>query len=61
HNDISYSHKVQLEDIEICEKVQKGLGSKAYDKGRFSVDREEAVYHFQSLLKKVFKEAASSH
>lgn len=59
HDDISYSHKIQMEDIEICEDVQKGLGSKAYDKGRFSVEREEAVYHFQSLLKKVFKKAAN--
>ena len=59
--DIAYSHKIQLEDIEICEEVQKGLRSNAYDKGRFSVDREEEVYHFQSLLKKVFKEKATHH
>ena len=58
-NDIDYSHKIQLEDVEICEEVQKGLRSKAYDKGRFSVEREEGVYHFQTLLKKVFKEKAS--
>lgn len=57
--DIKYSRKIQDEDIEICEKVQKGLQSKAYDKGRFSVDREQGVYHFQSLLKKVFKESLS--
>lgn len=56
-DDIDYSHEIQLEDIEICEQVQKGLQSKAYHKGRFSVEREEGVYHFQSLLKKVFKEA----
>lgn len=55
-DDIEYSHKIQLEDIEICEQVQKGLQSKAYHKGRFSVDREEGVYHFQTLLKEVFKE-----
>ncbi len=58
-DDIEYSHKIQLEDIEICEEVQKGLGSKAYDKGRFSVEREEGVYHFQSLIKKVFREEAN--
>lgn len=56
-DDIAYSDKVQQEDIEICELVQKGLGSKAYDKGRFSVKREQGVYHFQSLLKKVFRQA----
>lgn len=52
--DKAYSHEIQLEDIEICELVQKGLGSNAYGKGRFSVKREQGVYHFQSLLKEVF-------
>jgi choline monooxygenase len=50
-SDIAYSKKIQQEDIEICEAVQKGLGSLAYDKGRFSVKREAGVYHFQSLYK----------
>lgn len=57
--DMNYSHDIQLEDIEICESVQKGIQSKAYNKGRFSVEREKGVYHFQSLLKKVFKEAVN--
>ena len=34
--DIRFSDEVQQEDIMICEKVQKGLESKGYDKGRFS-------------------------
>src|SRR2546426_4920574 len=49
--DIAFSDKVQHEDAEICERVQKGLGSRAYDKGRFSVRFEEGVYHFQKLLR----------
>lgn len=53
--DIEYSHKIQLEDIEICEHVQKGLQSDAYDKGRFSVEFENAVHHFQSLLKTAYR------
>ena len=57
--DKAYSDEIQQEDVEICELVQKGLGSKAYNKGRFSVKRELGVYHFQSLLKKVFKEHLS--
>ena len=56
--DLDYSDKVQQEDIEICEKVQKGLESSAYDKGRFSVECEEGVYHFQCLLKKSYKSFA---
>jgi choline monooxygenase len=53
--DIDYSDKVQLEDIMICEAVQKGLESKAYHKGRFSVECEAGVHHFQSLLKRAYE------
>ena len=49
--DIRYSDAIQHEDIEICERVQQGLASDAYDKGRFSVEMEEGVHHFQTLLK----------
>jgi choline monooxygenase len=49
--DIRYSDSVQREDIMICEHVQKGLESGAYDRGRFSVEMESAVHHFQSYLK----------
>lgn len=51
-DDLSYSAKIQAEDIEICEAVQRGLNSKAYHKGRFSVERELGVYHFQSVLRR---------
>jgi choline monooxygenase len=47
---IAFSDQIQQEDIELCEWVQKGLGSRAYDKGRFSVKRENGVHHFQSLV-----------
>lgn len=47
---IAFSDQVQKEDIEICETVQKGLRSRAYDKGRFSVKRENGVHHFHTLL-----------
>ena len=52
--DIAFSDKVQEEDVLICEHVQRGLLSRAYDRGRFSVECEEGVYHFQSLLKKAY-------
>jgi len=55
--DISYSDDIQQEDIEICERVQKGLQSRGYDRGRFSVERELGVYHFQTLLKREFRRA----
>lgn len=56
-DDFAYSDKVQAEDIEICERVQRGLESLAYDKGRFSVEMEQGVYHFQSLLKETYRKA----
>lgn len=54
-DDVACSDRVQQEDIEICEHVQRGLASRAYDRGRFSVEMETAVYHFQCLLKKTYR------
>lgn len=54
-DDHDYSEKVQREDIEICERVQEGLASRAYDRGRFSVAFESGVYHFQQLLKQTYR------
>lgn len=44
------AHRVQLEDAGICEEVQRGLGSRSFDTGRFSVRREAGGYHFHQLL-----------
>jgi choline monooxygenase len=51
-DDARFSDAVQAEDIEICERVQEGLESGVYDRGRFSADMETGVHHFQSLLKR---------
>lgn len=56
-SDLEYSDKIQHEDIVICELVQRGLESMAYDKGRFSVEMEQGVYHFQCMLKRAFRSA----
>ncbi|MBL8156093.1 MAG: Rieske 2Fe-2S domain-containing protein [Anaerolineae bacterium] len=47
---IAFSDQIQQEDIEIVENVQKGLKSRAYHQGRFSVLRENGVHHFQTLV-----------
>jgi choline monooxygenase len=52
--DVAFSDLVQREDVEICEHVHRGLVSRAYDRGRFSVEAEEGVYHFQTLLKRSY-------
>ncbi len=47
---VAFSDEIQQEDIKICESVQRGLGSRTYDTGRFSVKRENGVHHFHLLL-----------
>ena len=47
---IAFSDEVQQEDILLCENVQKGLRSSTYDRGRYSVKRENGVHHFHMLL-----------
>lgn len=54
--DIEYSDEIQKEDIDICERVQVGLSSRAYDRGRLSPEAEQGVYHFQTLLRESFRE-----
>lgn len=51
-DDKAYSEHVQAEDIHICEQVQRGLASNAYERGRFSVETELGPWHFQELLKR---------
>lgn len=46
---VELSDEVQAEDIRACELVQKGLRSMSYDRGRYSVKRENGLHHFHSL------------
>jgi choline monooxygenase len=49
-------NKTLLEDVSICESVQRGLASRGYTQGRFVVDAhrshisEHSVHHFQRLV-----------
>lgn len=52
---ISFSDQVQKEDIRICEQVQRGLKSHTYDRGRYSVKRENGVYHFHQLWERALE------
>jgi choline monooxygenase len=60
---IAVAEQVQQEDVAICEDVQRGLASGAFDTGRFSVRREAAGHHFHVLLAKQLQTVAgiSSH
>lgn len=53
---IAVAHQVQLEDWGVCEEVQRGLKSRSYDTGRFSVKREAGGYFFHQLLAKTLRE-----
>ena len=55
---VAFSDEIQIEDIGICEAVQAGLRSRTYDRGRYSVRRENGVRHFHGLLA---VEIASGH
>jgi choline monooxygenase len=47
---ISVSEQIQSEDVSICESVQRGLNSRAYDSGRLSIRREAGEHLFHRLL-----------
>lgn len=55
--DHEFSHQVQLEDLGICEHVQRGLDSGSYVPGRLNPLRENALHHFQELLRRAYREA----
>ncbi len=58
---IAFSDEVQREDIALCEAVQRGLKSRSYDRGRFSVKRENGVHHFQSLVHEFLTRSTRTH
>ena len=42
--------KVELEDQDIVEATQRGVSSRAYDRGRYSPTKEKGVHHFHRIL-----------
>ncbi len=46
--------KVEMEDEEIVKQVQKGIQSRFYHQGRYSVTREKGTHHFHRLLSRHF-------
>lgn len=42
--------RVEREDEAVVEAVQRGVGSRFYEKGRYSPSREQGVHHFHRLL-----------
>jgi choline monooxygenase len=52
---VAVADRIQQEDIDICAEVQRGLCSRSFDTGRFSVRREIAGYHFHQLLARTLR------
>ena len=42
--------KVEMEDEAVVENVQKGIRSRFYKHGRYSVTREQGTHHFHRLI-----------
>ena len=55
-DDLSYADAIQEEDIDICRRVQRGLASRAYDRGRYSVAFEAGVHQFHEMLKATYRD-----
>jgi len=45
---------VEHQDQWVIEEVQKGMASRAYDRGRYSPTREQGVHHFHRMLSQQF-------
>jgi choline monooxygenase len=46
---VAFSDEIQMEDVAICETVQKNLHSRSYLSGRFSVKQEKGVHAFHRM------------
>ena len=46
---VEFSHQIQIEDVAICETVQRNLHSRSYDRGRYSVKQETGVHAFHRM------------
>lgn len=57
--DLHFSDEVQKEDMGICARVQQGLESGSYQAGRLSPKREAGVHHFQEMIRKAYRGAAT--
>jgi len=55
--DVEFSDEVQEEDVTICEDVQRGLASGSYEAGRLNPLRENAVHHFQEMVRRAYRDS----
>jgi choline monooxygenase len=46
---------VEYEDEEVVENVQRGVRSRFYTHGRYSVTREQGIHHFHMIISSFLK------
>jgi choline monooxygenase len=46
---VEFSHQTQIEDMGICETVQRNLRSRSYQHGRYSIKQETGVHAFHRM------------
>jgi len=52
---VAFSDEIQIEDVAICETVQKNLHSRSYERGRYSVKQEKGVHAFHRMYAEAMK------
>jgi choline monooxygenase len=52
---VEFSNQIQIEDVGICEIVQKNLRSRSYSRGRFSATQEKGVHAFHRMYAEQMK------
>jgi choline monooxygenase len=53
---VEFSDQIQVEDVGICEAVQKNLRSRSYSRGRYSVKQEKGVHAFHRMYEEFMRE-----
>ncbi len=54
---VNFSDQIQIEDVAICERVQKNLRSRSYERGRYSVKQEQGVHAFHRMYARAMQDA----
>lgn len=54
---VEFSHQIQIEDVAICETVQRNLRSRSYSRGRYSATQERGVHAFHRMYGELMQRA----
>jgi carnitine monooxygenase subunit len=49
-------HQVMVEDVTLCESVQRGMRTATFEQGRLMLRHEHAISHFQNLVRESLAE-----